>query len=189
MASSRKKLPLSAWQRWIKWVAGTGLLSAILLGIAGGPLGDIGNFLRDRIRDFFSPPSQEIKIDFNATRACAQGKLTDLRKLFVDPNTPLTSGADMLTICDTESLQTVRTNLPYELSRRFPGCLVWRGKESGGLAMVRKSDAICSVPGSTDFICDGAKARHFTGMSTVVDSADAVKPCSSDTLRQFGFQF
>ena len=92
MASSRKKLPPSAWQRWIKWVAGTGLLSAILLGIAGGPLGDIGNFLRDRIRDFFSPPSQEIKIDFNATRACAQGKLTDVRKLFADPNTPLTSG-------------------------------------------------------------------------------------------------
>lgn len=54
--------------------------------------------------------------------------------------------------------------------------------------MVRKSDAVCAIPGSTDFICDGAKARHFTGMSAVVDSADLVKPCSDDTLRQFGFR-
>lgn len=164
-------------------------MSAIVLAIVGGPLGELGSYLRRRGSDFFFAPTQEIKIDFNATRACAQGKLIDLRKMFADPNTPLTNGADMLTICDVESLQTVRPNLPFELSRRFPGCLVWRGKESGGLVMVRKSDAVCAVTGSTDFICDGAKARHFTGMSTVADSVDPVKPCSDDTLRQFGFRF
>lgn len=183
MADSSKK-PRS----WITWIAGTGILAAIVLGIAGGPLGEFGNYLKELGRNFFFPPSQEVKIDFNATRACSQGRMVDLRKMFADPNTPLTNGADMLMICDVDSLQTVRPNLPYELSRRFPGCLVWRGKESGGLIMVRKSDAICALPGGTNFMCDGAKARHFTGTNTIADSVDAVKPCSDDTLRQFGFR-
>lgn len=176
--------PKKLWES--PWITGVG--GFVLGAILGGPLGNFGTYLWDQGRTFIFPPVQELTIDFNATRGCSQGKLVDIRKMFVDAKIPLTNGADTLSICDTESLQTVRALLPYDLSRRFPGCLVWRGKESGGLVMVRKSDAICSVPGGTDFLCDGAKARHFTGTNTIADSVDAVKPCSEDTLRQFGFR-
>lgn len=168
------------------WVTGIG--GFILGAILSGPLGNLGSYIWDHGRAFIFPPVQEVTIDFNVTLACPQGKLVNIRDMFADRNTPLTNGADTLRICDTESLQTVRPNLPYELSKRFPGCLVWRGKESGGLVMVRKSDAICAVPGGVDFICDGAKARHFTGTNSIADSVDAVKPCSDDTLRKFGFR-
>ncbi|MER8843387.1 hypothetical protein [Mesorhizobium australicum] len=168
------------------WVTGIG--GFILGAILSGPLGNLGTYILDEGRTFIFPQVQEVTIDFNATRACSQGRLVAIREMFADSNTPLTNGADTLSICDTESLQTVRPNLPYELSKRFPGCLVWRGKESGGLVMVRKSDAICAVPGGADFICEGAKARHFTGTNSIADSVDAVKPCSDDTLRKFGFR-
>lgn len=115
-------------------------------------------------------------------RVCSQGRLVVIREMFADRSTP----RETLSICDTESPQTARASLPYELSKSFPGCLVWRGTESGGHAMIRKSNAVCAVPGSTDFICDDAKARHFTESYSIADSVYAVKPCSNDTLRKFG---
>lgn len=168
------------------WVTGIG--GFVLGAILSGPLGNLGTYIWDRGRALIYSPDQMVTLDFNATRACSQGRLVVIREMFADRNTPLTNGTDTLSICDTESLQTVRPSLPYELSKRFPGCLVWRGTESGGLVMIRKSDAVCAVPGSADFICDGAKARHFTGTNSIADSADAVKPCSDDTLRKFGFR-
>ncbi|MER9528817.1 hypothetical protein NKI89_03250 [Mesorhizobium sp. M0309] len=136
---------------------------------------------------FFASP-QDLSLDLNAVQECSQGRLIYIRKKFDDPTTPLTNGADMLTICDTESLQTTRPELPHDLSIRFPGCLVWRGKESGGLIMVRKSDAVCALPDGKGFVCDGANARHSSGTSAIGDSVDPVKPCSDDTLRRFGFR-
>jgi hypothetical protein len=74
------------------------------------------------------------------------GKLADIRDRQMGKDIPLTNGADTLTICDNQSLQAVRTELPRTLANHIPGCLDWRGKESGGLMLVRKSDAVCDLP-------------------------------------------
>lgn len=160
----------------------------IILAIVGGPLGDLGSQLVSSAREFIFPPSQDITLDFNDVLSCSQGKLVDIRKMFDDPNIPLTNGADMLTICDTESLQTTRPGLIDALRMRFPGCLVWRGKDSGGLIMVRKGEAVCALSGGKGFVCDGAMGRHSSGTNATGDSVDPVRPCPDSTLRRFGFQ-
>jgi hypothetical protein len=137
---------------------------------------------------WFSAGPQDLSLDLNDVQACTQGSLVKIQKRFDDPAIPLTNGADMLTICDTESMRTTRPNLPRDLSIRFPGCLVWRGKESGGLIMVRKSDTVCALPDGKGFVCDGANARHSSGTTAVGDSVDPVKPCPDETLQRFGFR-
>ncbi|MER8907218.1 hypothetical protein NKH99_05965 [Mesorhizobium sp. M0854] len=99
----------------------------------------------------------------------------------------LTNGADSLTICDNQPLKVVRSELPMALANRVPGCLEWRSWETGGLVLIRKSDAVCALPGGTRFVCDGPNARHALGNNAVGDSMDEIPRCLDDLLRRFGF--
>ncbi|RWD09558.1 hypothetical protein [Mesorhizobium sp.] len=172
---------------WLNSRPGFAVIGFVLGAIVSGPLGDFGSHLWQTFQSAVSPPTQTITLDFNASHACNQGVLTEIRKSFDDPRTPLTNGADMLTICDKEPLRTTRPSLPWDLAGRFKGCLVWRGAESGGLLLVRKSKAVCALPGDKGFICDGAEARQSLGNNAVGDAADAVETCPDDILRKFGF--
>ncbi|MHA6643773.1 hypothetical protein [Mesorhizobium sp. A623] len=129
---------------------------------------------------------QKLTIDFSDIQGCALGKLADIAKRQMD-DIPLTNGADSMTICDDRPLVDVRSELPRALANRIPGCLVWRGKDSGGLVLVRKSDAVCARPDGKGFVCDGAMAPHSLGNNAIGDSIDVIKPCSVDLLRRFGF--
>lgn len=94
----------------------------------------------------------------------------------------------MLIICDSQSLATTKPSFAEDLARRLPGCLVWDGKgNSGGLIMVRRSDAICALPGNRGFVCNGAGARHSKGSNANRDSEYRVPLCSAETLSRFGF--
>ncbi|MET3518861.1 hypothetical protein [Mesorhizobium abyssinicae] len=131
---------------------------------------------------------KEISIDFNDVQGCSQGKLADIAKRQLD-GVDLTNGADALIICDNQSLKTVRKEMPRALANRIPGCLDWSSWETGGLVLVRKSSAVCSLPGGKQFVCDGANARHGLGANAVGDSTkDAISSCSDAVLKKFGFQ-
>lgn len=129
-----------------------------------------------------------VHLAFNDVDRCEPGVLHDIvNNFFADSNIPLTNGAEDLRICDTESIDAPDTELPRRLATQFPACLTWRGKESGGLVLVRNSDAVCALPGGKYFLCDGKHARHFEGVAAIGGAEDAIKPCSNDTLHRFGF--
>ncbi|MDX0985819.1 hypothetical protein GOL22_27365 [Sinorhizobium medicae] len=172
-------------REWWRELTLAGVILFILSGIAGGPLGDIGSAITSGFRSQFSTP-QRLTIDFNDVQGCFQGKLADIAKRQMD-DVGLTNGADSLTICDNQPLKSVRSELPRALANRIPGCLKWRSWESGGLVLVRKSDAVCALPGDKRFVCDGPNARHALGNNAIGDSMDRVTPCSDDLLRRFGF--
>lgn len=172
-------------RKWWRELTFVGAILFILAGIAGGPLGDFGSAITSWFRSQFSTP-QGLTIDFNDVQGCFQGKLADIAERQMD-GVRLTNGADSLTICDNQPLKAVRTELPRALANRIPGCLKWRNWETGGLVLVRKSDAVCALPGGKRFVCDGPNARHALGNNTVGDSMDRITPCSNDLLRRFGF--
>lgn len=163
----------------------SGVVLLILTGVAGGPLGDIGNAIASWFLSQLSAP-QRLTIDFNDVQGCLQGKLSDIAKRQMD-GVGLTNGADSLTICDNQPLNAVRSELPSALATRIPGCLNWRGWETRGLVLVRKSDAVCALPGGKRFVCDGPNARLALGNNAVGDSLDRITPCSDELLRRFGF--
>ncbi|ASY74393.1 hypothetical protein SF83666_d70080 (plasmid) [Sinorhizobium fredii CCBAU 83666] len=165
-------------------VTASGLCGFFLGAFFGGPIGDAGSASITYLRELLFPPPTALQLDFNAVRGCRQGKLAEIRKSFEDGTIQLSNGAEMLTICDTQSLTTTRAQAPEALSTRFPGCLVWRDHE---LILTRKSEAVCALPGGNEFICDGAKGQK-RGVATVGDPADPVPPCSSETMRRFGFK-
>lgn len=169
-------------RNWVNSKPFIGFVAFVLGAIASGPLEDLGSYLWQLARR----APQTITLDFNASHACTQGVLTEIRKSFDNPRTALTNGADMLTICDDQSLRTTRPNLPWALANQYKGCLVWRGKESG-LLLVRKSKAVCALPDAKGFICDGANARHGLGNNAVGDSTNTVTTCPDDLLVKFGF--
>lgn len=171
-----------------KWFDGKNLKIAILtvlLSIAGGPLGEVGSSMSSWFISQFSAP-QRLVIDFNDVQSCFQGKLADIAKRQMD-DVELTNGADSLTVCDNQPLKSIRAELPRALANRIPGCLKWRGWETGGLVLVRKSDAVCALPDGKRFVCDGPNARHALGNNAGGDSTDSIAPCSDDLLRRFGF--
>ncbi|TIO05688.1 hypothetical protein [Mesorhizobium sp.] len=172
-------------RKWWRQLTIAGVILFILAGIAGGPLGDIGSAITFWFRSHFSAP-QRLTIDFNDVQGCLQGKLADIAKRQMD-GVGLTNGADSLTICDNQPLNAVRSELPRALANRIPGCLNWRSWEAGGLVLVRKSDAVCALPGGKRFVCDGPNGRHALGNNAVGDSMDRITPCSDDLLRRFGF--
>jgi len=128
-------------------------------------------------------PSPSIKIDFQAEQRCPNGKVTDIRRFFADNHTPLTNGADQLTICDSEALITMRSQAPRDLAQKYPGCLSWVSRE---LIMLRASDAVCALPGEAGYVCDGANGRVPPG-ARAMGIGKPVAVCSLDRLRQFGF--
>jgi len=134
----------------------------------------------------FKPEPLPVKIDFNDVDGCSQGKLVEIAKRQMGDPT-LSNGADSLIICDNEPLKAVRTELPRELANRIPGCLEWRGWGIGGLVLVRRSPAICALPGGKQFVCDGPNARHALGGNAVGDSTGHIVPCPDDVLERFGF--
>lgn len=160
----------------------SGLVGFILGAFFGGPIGDAGSASVNYVWGRVFPPAKDLRLDFNAARGCSQGKLAEIRKLFEDPTISLEQGAEMLIICDTQSLRTTKESAPQDLSVRFPGCLVWRD----ALVLVRKSEAICAW--DNVFICDGAKGRE-RATGAVGEPIDPIAPCSDDTLRRFGFSF
>lgn len=162
-----------------------GLLFFVMTAIFSGPLGDFGSSMFSWALSIFSN-HQNLTIDFNDVQGCTQGNLADIAKRQMD-NVELTNGADSLTICDNQALVGIRSELPRELANRIPGCLSWRGMESGGLTLVRKSNSVCALPGGKHFLCDGPSARGALGYNAVGSSLDPIKPCSSEQLRRFGF--
>lgn len=162
----------------------SGVIGVILGAFVSGPIGDAGSASINYLWGHFFPPSKIVRFDFNASRGCSQGKLADIRKLFEDAETPLEHGAEMLFICDTQSMSTVKASAARDLAVRFPGCLQWR---KASLVMLRKSEAICALPGGRGFVCDGAKGRQRV-VGAVGEPIDPVSPCSINTLRRFDFQ-
>lgn len=174
-------------RKWWKWLA-SGLAAIavyVLNGMAGGPLGDYGSLIVSKVTNSEKAPTP-IPIDFNDVGGCTLGKLVDLANRQMD-GVDLFNGADSLIICDAEQLKAVRSEMPEALSRRFPGCLVWGGKEKGGLTLLRKSDAVCARLGGKSFVCDGPNARKAPDGDLVGSSTDVIKPCSADMLQRFGF--
>lgn len=161
------------------------IIAFVITSILAGPLGDVGSSMFSWALRLFSNP-QNLTIDFNDVQGCTQGKLADIAKRQMD-NVELTNGADSLTICDNQSLVGIRSELPRELANRIPGCLTWRGMESGGLTLIRRSNSICALPDGKHFLCDGPSARGALGNNAVGSSLDTIKPCSSEQLRRFGF--
>jgi hypothetical protein len=171
---------------WIELFGGITLF--VLGGMVGGPLGDLGSYVWSSIWGEIDPPIEQVKIDFQDVQGCPGGELTAIRKRFEDPQTALTNGADRLTICDSEALQTTRPGITRDLANRFPGCLIWGGDgDSRGLMMVRKSDAVCALPSSVGYVCDGANARHALGQQAIGEAGDVVRNCDAALLRRFGF--
>ncbi|MCG8273917.1 hypothetical protein MIC97_20755 [Aquamicrobium sp. NLF2-7] len=165
-------LKKAAW-----WIGG--VVAAAIIGLY------VVNWWQTNI---MTPPPRPITLDFIDVQGCTMGKLVEIRDRQMGKDIPLTNGADTLTICDDQSLQAVRSELPRALANRIPGCLVWRGKDSGGLALVRKSDAVCGLPDGKGYICDGENARHPLGNSAIGDSMEPVAPCPPEMFRRFGFQ-
>lgn len=172
-------------RKWWRELTIAGVVLFILAGIAGGPLGDIGSAITSWFTSQFSTP-QELTIDFNDVQGCFQGRLADIAKRQMD-DVRLTNGADSLTICENQPLKAVRSELPRALANRIPGCLEWRSSATGGLVLIRKSNAVCALPGDKRFVCDGPNARHALGNNAVGDSMNSIPPCSDDLLHRFGF--
>lgn len=128
---------------------------------------------------------ETIKIDIGPEQRCLNGKLTIIRTYFENPNLALTNGADQLTICDTEALETAQSDAPRKLASKYTGCLRWDGWE---LIMLRASDAVCALPNEAGYICDGtkARARTFPG-SRAIGIGQEVPLCPGELLRRFGF--
>lgn len=152
-------------------------------GFFGGFFGYFGDAIASWGWERLWSPTPSIKIDFQAQQSCPNGKLTDIRRLFDDDRIPLTNGADQLIICDSEALITMRSQVPYDLASKYPGCLIWRG---GKLIMMRKSDAVCALPERSGFVCDGPNARVFPGAG-LTGIGEAVTACPLERLQRFGF--
>lgn len=160
----------------------SGLVGFILGAFLSGPIGDAGSASFSFVWGRLFPPARDLRIDFNAARGCSQGKLAEIRKLFEDPTISLEQGAEMLIICDTQSLRTTKERAPQDLTVRFPGCLAWRD----ALVLVRKSKAVCAW--DNVFICDGAQGRE-RATAAAGEPIDPVASCSNDILSRFGFSF
>jgi hypothetical protein len=172
-----------------KWLLGVVAAAAlyVLNGMAGGPLGDFGSWMISQVMPAKEAPAPTpITLDFNDEDGCKLGRLADIARRQLD-GVDLFNGADALTICDTEQLKAVRSEMPEALSRRFLGCIGWGGKEKGGLTLLRKSDAVCAEPGGKSFVCDGPNARKAPDGDLVGNATDDIKPCSTDLLQRFGF--
>ncbi|MGH0364917.1 hypothetical protein CN085_27690 [Sinorhizobium meliloti] len=160
----------------------TNFVCFVVGALLSGPIGDLGSAIWTVAREQMFPRSTALVLDFNAVGGCRQGNLAAIGKSF-DPAIQLEQGAEMLVVCDTQSLRTTKALAPRDLSIRFPGCLVVQGES---LVMLRKSEAVCSLPGDKGFVCDGAKGGK-RAPGEIGDPADRVSPCSADILRQFGF--
>lgn len=159
------------------------LFTFILSALAATFIGSAGIWIIDWGYEKVMSPSPSIKIDFQAELRCPNGKLTDIRRLFEDDRVALTNGADRLTICDSEALTTTRSKIPRDLSRRYPGCVHADDRE---IIMLRASSAVCELPDSSGFICDGENGRTYPG-SGAMGIGQPVAPCQASLLRRFGF--
>lgn len=157
--------------------------SFVVGALVGGFIGHFGDALAGLAVEKWWSQSPTIKIDFQAQQMCPSGKLTDIRRMLDDDRLPLTNGADRLTICDTEALVTIRSQIPRDLAAKYSGCLRWI---DGELVMLRASDAVCALPNDAGFICDGAKGRIFPGVGAM-GIGESVAACRVDLMRQFGF--
>lgn len=132
---------------------------------------------------FQSTPT--IKIDFQATNACAGGSLIDLKRHFGNQSVRLEWGADRLVICDPDDLQTNAINIAGDIARKFPGCLDYR---SESLRLMRASAAVCSMDSKSIFICDGEAGSVSPGLTALGSQSVPVPECSAATLLNFGFE-
>ena len=135
------------------------------------------------LAQFQSTPT--IKIDFQATNACAGGSLIDLKRHFDNQSVRLEWGADRLVICDSDGLQTNAVNIAGEIARKFPGCLDYR---SESLRLMRASAAVCSMGSRNIFICDGEIGAVSPGFVGLGSQSGPVAECPSATLVKFGFE-
>lgn len=142
----------------------------------------IGNFNSWFWNEFGSAPV--LKIDLQTKIGCPSGSLADLRKRFSDPNLWLERGADSLFICADNAISTTVEDAPRRLALQFPGCLNYT---TGSLKMLRSSDAVCALPESRGYICEGAKATEGEGTQALGTQSSTVKPCTTETLKRFGF--
>lgn len=157
--------------------------SAIAGFIIGGFFGHFGDAFASWGWEKLWSPTPSIKFDFQAQHGCPNGKLTDLRRFFEDDRIPLVNGADQLIICDSEAMITYRPQAPYDLASKYPGCLSWM---AGELIMLRKTVAVCALPGGAGYICDGVNARVHPG-AVAMGNGETVAPCATERLHQFGF--
>lgn len=130
-------------------------------------------------------PASAIKIDFQATKACAGGNLIDLKRHFDNQSVRLEWGADRVVICDPDDLQTNAVNIAGDIARKFPGCLDYR---SDSLRLMRASAAVCSMGSRNIFICDGEAGSVSPGLTALGSQSVPVAECSAATLQKFGFQ-
>jgi hypothetical protein len=131
----------------------------------------------------WDPPSS-LKIDLQAELGCPNGVMMTIKRRFADRDIPLENGADSLTICDHEALQTSASQVPRDLAAKYPACLEWK---AGRLSLLRKSPAVCARPRDEGFVCDGAKARVALG-SGMLGLGQSVTRCSPEMLAEFGFR-
>ncbi|MGO6895445.1 hypothetical protein ACCT15_16190 [Rhizobium ruizarguesonis] len=132
---------------------------------------------------FQSTPT--IRIDFQATNACAGGSLIDLKRHFDNQSVRLEWGADRLVICDPDDLRTNAVNIAGDIARKFPGCLDYR---SESLRLMRASAAVCSMASRNIFICDGEIGAVSPGFVGLGSQSGPVAECPSATLVKFGFE-
>ncbi|RWM10441.1 hypothetical protein [Mesorhizobium sp.] len=157
----------------------TYILIAIGL-LLSGFFGHYGDRAASRLDDELSTKDQSVKMDFQAVMGCPSGRVADLRLSGVQ----LTNGANELTICDNEALLTSASLAAHDLALKYRGCLRLVG---GDLTMLRVSHAICALPGSGGYVCDGAAGRNYEGAESM-GVGQEVKPCSQVLLAKFGFR-
>lgn len=153
---------------WLALTIIAALVAELTLGISS------------KVQEHLSP-DRPVSIDFQETRGCPSGRLTDIAGDF-ENGVQLENGADNLVICHNSKVSAVPSNLPRELARVFPGCLNYASRT---LSLMRKSHAVCALPGNAGYLCIGGDAFH-------ADDAHIAKThtpelCNTDTLKRFGF--
>lgn len=122
-----------------------------------------------------------VTLPFQVTGGCKSGYV---RNLLNDGKTVAANGAENLIICDTDVLTSTEANQFKDLAALFKGCLKYMPLDTPELRLLRSSEAVCSLPGKSMFVCDGRLARKAIGG----EGADSTPPdCDPETLKRFGF--
>jgi hypothetical protein len=159
------------WTR-TKWVVVT-IISAII--------GMMVFYLWEKIAEWIWFDRGSVTLQFQATDGCPSGRVRNLLKGY---ETAPMNGAENLIICDTDDLTSTEADQFKDLAAVFKGCLTYKPFDRPELWLLRTSDAVCSLPGRSNFVCDGRSARGVTGG----EGATFTPPdCEAETLKRFGF--